>query len=294
MAKGEARGGLAGMRPVLLYSKIRLHWGFITRVPGASAAQPAYPLPPPTTVVGAYANPLARLVGEPDSLYTGLAGGPPRGRRRPRLMPRILKCSFEATLGAGAGLSGLVGVASIEEPSRILAGPYKGGGSYEKAVRSPPYIGVQEVMPVQAMGHAIAPGAMIEMAWLLDADRLSACLGVGEEKLVGILELVAWSVYRVGSREGLASVVDARVYGEPRIGEGVFNSILYQRADCATPEMGGTIEVTLNDIHYVEALYHVPARGSVGALAPGDPVTFTTQPSCKYATVDGVGLAFRG
>ncbi len=282
------------MHPTLLYSKALLHWGFITRVPGASAAQPAYPLPPPTTVVGAYANPLARLVEEPDSLYTGLASHPPRGRRAPTLMPRILKCSLEATLGAGAGLSGVIGVASIEEPSRILAGPYKGGSSYDKAVKSPPYIGAQEVMPVQAMGHTMAPGAVVEMAWLLDLDKLTRCLGMDGDRLVESLELAAWSVYRVGSREGLASIIDAKVYDKPEVGEGLFESILYQRADCAVPEVGDTGEVTLNEIHYVEALYYIPARGSAGALAPGDPVVFITRPSCKYVAVDGIGLAFRG
>ena len=282
------------MQLVLLHSKIALHWGFIARVPGASAAQPAYTLPPPTTVVGAYANPLTRLIEEPDSLYTSLIGKVHRGRRAHGAMSRTLKCSLDATLGAGAGLSGTIGVASIEEPSRILAGPYKGGGSYDRAVRSPPYIGAQEVMPVQAMGHTMAPGAVMEVAWLLDIDRLAGCLGVDGEWLGDALELAAWSIYRIGSREGLASIIDAKAVKQPVTGEGVFESILYQRADCVTPISGGIVEVTLNDTHYTEALYYVPGQGGAGAIAPSGPARFTTHQSCRYATADGVGLAFRG
>lgn len=55
------------MTRVFAYARLRLHWGFIVRQPGASAAQTAYPLPPPTTVAGAFANPLARLLGIIDS-----------------------------------------------------------------------------------------------------------------------------------------------------------------------------------------------------------------------------------
>ena len=58
--------------------------------------------------------------------------------------------------------------------------------------------------------------------------------------------------------------------------------------------MGGVVEAALNDIHYVEALYHVPGQGGAGAIVPSGPARFMTLEACKYAAVDDVGLAFRG
>jgi CRISPR-associated protein Cas5a/b/c len=121
------------MSQVFLYSKVKLHWGFIVRQLGASAAQLAYVLPPPPTIVGSFMNPLARILGLSETLdpKAGPAGS------------KVMNCALKATLSAAAGLDpcGNVGVAVYAEPSRITAGAYKTGGDYERALKQPPLLG---------------------------------------------------------------------------------------------------------------------------------------------------------
>ncbi|MCE4604209.1 MAG: type I-A CRISPR-associated protein Cas5a [Aeropyrum sp.] len=285
------------MNPVFLHAKVKLHWGFISRQPGASAAQNAYPLPPPTTVVGAFANPLSRLSGIPDSLDL---------TRKGRLVFTLgMECALRATLAAGAGIEapladGRVGIAVHEEPSRILGVPYKGGGDIQRAVKQPIYLGAQTLLPVQAVGEAASPGGMVHLGWLADLDVLEECF---KPLSMDVLESVAWSVYRVGSREGLASVLDAGAYmgSELEIVDNrTFRSILYQHAECAKPD-DITAEIVLQDYNYRESLFYAPAglgSGQSILFPPAEPARFYLKPGCKGAIPRGkegyIGLAFRG
>ena len=262
--------------PIFLYSKLTLHWGFIVRQLGASAAQLAYILPPPPTVVGAFLNPLARILGlgEEVSPKAGPAGS------------RAMRCALQATLAASAGLTGTVGVTVSSEPSRISAALYKTGGDYSKAVRQPPYLAADRLLPVQAEGYAASPGAKLTIAWLLDSNIFTQCLKT--EVSIKELELAAWSVYRIGSREGIASVEKARVVGPESLEAvndgGSFESVLYQPVECVDPEPRAPVsEVTLYNIHYRESLYYVPSLlGGPIALAPSEkPAGFTLKGGCK-------------
>ena len=247
------------IKPVFLYTKLKLHWGFIVRQIGASATQSSYPLPPPTTIVGAYTNALARIFGIPDAIDD---------KRRKQVINKAMECSLRATIAAGAGLIGEgPGVVVYDEPSRITGPPYKGGGSYEKAVKKPIYESVTELLPVQAVGQASSPNATIVTAWLMELAPLENCL----ESTVSKKDLVtaAHSIYRIGSKEGLASVIDARVYTEHElewIDTGFFKSIFYQPAECSEPiDPGTTVSILLPNHLYVEVLYNVPASVGSGA-----------------------------
>ena len=266
------------MEPHFLTSTVELHWGFIVRLVGTSASQPAYPLPPPTTVVGAFMNPLARILGVGE-------GGQPR--RLHRVISRAMECALRATLAASAGvLPGKTGVAVYEEPSRILGGAYKAGGSYEKAVKQPPYIAVQELLPVQGTGAASAPKLRLVLAWLLDLGKIQSCLDVtiGSQEL----ESAAWSVYRVGSREGLVSTIEAAHYGGEELetlGPGErFESILYQPEECSQPlEARYTVIPLPTHPDYREASFITPTtlKGATTMLTPAsEPLLQAVREGC--------------
>ncbi len=282
------------MAKAFLHARVSLHWGFVVRQLGASAAQMAYVLPPPPTVIGSFANPLARLLGAGESI------DPRAGRAGSRFMA----CALEATLAAGAGLEvkGKIGVAVYGEPSRITATLYKGGTDYRKALKEPPYLAADRLLPVQAVGAASAPSARLDLAWLLDVDKLVKCLGptalaVDED----LLAKAAWSIYRVGSREGLATVEDAGAYSEGDltiIGEGgSFKSVLYQPRECVNPT-GITVAVTLYNEDYREASYYVPSSvGGPSVLSPPrEPGEFVLKSMCRAAAPKNkpeLALAFK-
>ncbi|MEB3807081.1 MAG: hypothetical protein GSR73_06165 [Desulfurococcales archaeon] len=284
---------------VFLYSKVLLHWGFTVRQPGASAAQSAYIIPPPTTIIGAYANPLARILNLPDALDS---------RRKTPVSNKLMECALKSTISASASLhqsQGNTGIILFEEPSRIMGTPYKGGGSYEQAVKQPIYQSIQELLPVQAVGSASGPHVVMGLAWLLDKDRLGDCLGI--EVTLEHFQRAAYNVYRVGSREGIANPVSD---GEPRVYSGgdlevrdlgQFSSLLYQDAECVKPvNATDVVEVVLLSQDYSERNYYVPALPGSGPSIllppPPEPVQFKLRSGCSvaYPREDaGLALAFR-
>ncbi|MCE4602531.1 MAG: hypothetical protein F7C08_02995 [Desulfurococcales archaeon] len=281
--------------PVFLYSILRVHWGYIIRQPGATAAQAAYILPPPTTVIGAFANPLARILGVPDHI---------EGRRRAGLpvQNRYMECLIHATLAAGAGLvpqSTAIGVATYEEPSRIMGTPYKGGGAYQAAVKRPIYMSATELLPVQAAGAASAPGALIAIAWLADISKLSECLGYTVSRRD--IEAAAWGVYRLGSREGIAHIHTAGAIGEGQLEvktDEAYRSILYQDTSCVNISRGLASRIAMIGLNYKEREYLVPSGELIGTnilTPPSRPTTFYLRdPGCRAAgskaEVNGVRL----
>ncbi|MCE4624522.1 MAG: hypothetical protein F7C35_01475 [Desulfurococcales archaeon] len=279
--------------PVFLYSILKVQWGYIVRQPGATAAQAAYILPPPTTVVGAFANPLARILGVPD--YTE------KRRRIPLpVRNRYMECLLTSTLAAGAGLVPSpkvnVGVVTYEEPSRIMGTPYKAGGSYQAALKKPIYLSITELLPVQAAGAASAPDGLVAIAWLFDIERLGHCMEV--EVSLEDLERAAWGVYRLGSREGLSYPLlagAARGNDLDIISEGIYESLLYQDLSCASKRSGLTSTVPLTGLDYVEREYIVPS-GPIGGVnvitpPPEPPVFYIREPGCRAA---GVKVSFNG
>jgi len=281
-------------RVSLLYTTVKAHWGYIVRQPGATAAQTAYILPPPPTVVGAFAAVLGRLLGIPDA-HTG--------RRKKHVLTGLMECALQATIAAGAGLLAAGeggaggGVALVEEPSRIIGAPYKGGGALNRALSRPIALSAGDLLPVQAVGAASGPGTLLVLAWLLDTGRLESCLGrrIGNE----LLSVAPSSVFRLGSREGLVSVVGEQgrlpgygaVSGEKLevLGSGhEYESILYQPASCTLPESRASVaSVVLLDEHYREREYLAPASPGSG---PG--VIYPPSSPARFRVAHGSCLAY--
>ncbi|MEM2288094.1 MAG: CRISPR-associated protein Cas5 [Sulfolobales archaeon] len=267
-----------------VFTRVSLHWGFTVRIPGASAAQLAVPIPPPTTIVGSLAAALYRGLGLKDYVERL-----PRISSASRSLSRHFDCALRATLAAVAGLvpsSEYVGLCVHQEPSRLAAAPYKTGGSWDKAIKSS--FGsadfyskfLTEALPVQAAGATYGPGAQIDMLWVFDVKALANCLcnvlglvlGVEELDHVGLV--AAYGVTRVGSKEGLTSV-DGAVYAKDGIkilfeGE-VVKTHLYTPASCVEPITKDIIRVSLWDINYSHSYYYIPGFSSGSVVSPASP-----------------------
>jgi len=288
----------------VFYARVNLSWGFTLRFRGTSAAQPAYPLPTPTTVVGAFAYPLARLLNlRPYTSETYEWGSG-------RLISNTMKIFLESTLTASAGLVAVnthtTGLAVYSELGRIIAVPYKGGSELNR-IRRPLYSdefftdSIPRALPVQALGSVYAPNTYLELSWIIDVEKLSRELRVSIEYLDRVAEKAVYGVTGIGSKEGIVAVepVYVRYIKNPveiRGGE-KFRTRLYVDEVCAEPlDPSYVFEVTLPDIKYRDKLYYLPARiASKVLIIPLreelKPPVFRVLDPCKAITIPGEDIA---
>ncbi|BEP17266.1 hypothetical protein PYJP_06180 [Pyrofollis japonicus] len=201
--------------PVMIVSRVRTAWGFSIRYAGLSAAQPALPLPPPTTVIGFYAEPLARLLGLPEYLA-----------KSKYCSPAELLANY--TLAAAAGLEpgSPAGIALHSDVTRVLSLVYQ-----RKRAKWEPY-----AWSVQALGASYAPSTRLVLGIVIDAEGLGKELGIGIDSLEDLLKKVAWSGWRLGSKEGLAIVEEAKISkAEEAKGDAAFESVFYQDSETTVP-----------------------------------------------------------
>jgi CRISPR-associated protein Cas5a/b/c len=258
------------------YAKVLTTWGFVVRHRGVSAAQPAYPVPLPTTIVGAFGYPLIRML----KLPLGRAGGIEWGEGN--LVTEVMKPLLEATITASGGLTSpryeassrthtsilWFGLAVHQEPGRINAVPFKGGGDLERIRRakfaSTDFFieAVPRALPVQAVGAAYAPRLKLELLWVVDVERLSKELGISVERLDSAAQKAIYGVVRVGSKEGLVALEDAKYTTEVKIhrpGENV-HSRLYVSKACAELQAGSAGELVMPDLRYRLSYFYLPAQ----------------------------------
>ncbi|MBP1357052.1 MAG: hypothetical protein JZD40_00965 [Sulfolobus sp.] len=271
----------------LLVSKVQLHWGFIVRQLGSGAAQLSYVLPPPPTVVGAFMNPLARLKGLSDG---------DKAKSNSNVLNRIMECGIYATLSASVGVEGEVGVVSFEDISRLSAGTYKKGTKdYEEKVGSGNLMNAVGVLfPVQAVGASSGPKATLNLAWLMDLDKLNSCLKANITK--NDLLSSAIMVHRIGSKEGIVTTIEGNVYSElEKIGAGKrFKTIFYQNSQCVNIVEGRVTLVPLPGLDYDESVYYVPVSsfGSSSVIVPPEPVFFQLRDNCNGVRINDIVLTW--
>jgi len=257
------------MNPLrVFYTRVNLSWGFTLRFKGTSASQPAYPLPTPTTIVGAFAYPLARLLNlNPYTSETYKWGDG-------RLISNTMKIFLEVTLAASAGLVAsdtfTTGLAVYSELGRIIAVPYKGTtelGRIKKPLYSDEFFtdSIPRALPVQALGSVYASGIFLELSWIIDVEKLSRELGISIEDIDRVAEKAVYGVTRIGGREGIVAVEPtcARYIRDPVEVKGgdKFRTRLYVEEVCAEPlDPSYVFEITLPDIKYRDKLYYLPAR----------------------------------
>ncbi len=260
------------------YSQVELSWGFTVRQKGTSAAQPALILPPPTTVVGAFAYPLLRLLDVDVS-----SSKKEFHENEFRLITPVLKHLLESTKVASASLYAggekSVGLAAHQEIGKLVTAPYRSGGSWEKAKKTKPFTdefyesGVTQALAVQAVGATYGPGAVLELLWVFDAEKLAKSLDVKIDALDKAAEKAVHGVVRVGSKEGLVAVLnDSALYEKNvvQINAGVVGTRFYVEKKCVEPiERHAVAEITMWDLTGKTALFYLPAYlGSNNVLTP--------------------------
>ncbi|BBD73575.1 type I-A CRISPR-associated protein Cas5 [Sulfodiicoccus acidiphilus] len=161
------------------YSKVRLklHWGFSVAVPRASKAKAAFPLPPPTTLVGALSYGLWR-----GKDYTPDGKGSPASELHGKVY------------GAARFGDGTYGV-YIEDVVRNVVS----------------YFQKPERRSKREYTFGIVPTGKVYSSGELVVVYLSSQLSTGQ------LEKLSWSLVRVGSKEGLVSVEDVELGEASRV-----------------------------------------------------------------------------
>ncbi len=253
----------------VFYVRASFSWGFTVRYKGVSAAQPSYPIPPPTTVVGAFGYPLARLLGlDPYDKGVEKYG-------KGFLISPTMKAFLESTITASAALvrtKGSSGGISIYlEPGRIIGLVYRTGGQLSdikkaKIHTSEFYGKVLGLMqPVQAVGSAYAPGLVLDLLWIVDAGKLVKELGVSRESFEKAASKAVYGVVRIGSKEGLISLHTAGYYNSVKIlsaGE-KFKTRFYVDARCVEPlDREYAFEIELPGIRYDTGKFYIAAQSA--------------------------------
>jgi len=259
----------------VFYAKALLSWGFMVRYRGTTAAQPAFPIPPPTTVVGAFAYPLAKMLKlSPRTITsTGIEWG------KGKLISEAMKPFLEATITASAGFlshkSIQTGLAVYQEPSRLIASPYKGGGEIER-IKKAKFMessffeeALPRALPVQAIGAAYAPALIVELLWVIDVVKLSKQIGVSVDRIDNSAKKAVYGIVRIGSKESIVALENALYVENPKvIGPGEkMNSRLYMERACVEaldPTL--TAEIIFPDLKFRLTPYYLPARISSNTI----------------------------
>ena len=215
-----------------LIIKAEYHWGYWIRVPYSSKLQSSLPLPPPTTLLGALASSLVRggFLKGPDGgklfgemLVTSIKVG-----RRERVDFRSPASLLDdALITASAALSDkryafitddinkyvtlLFQAKTMEEvdgervPRRYLP-KYKAGAIY--------------------CGKVYYPSGPIEAAYLFDFAKLEKVI---DGDPAHALEMAAWNINRIGSKESLATIrkVSCMELSKSDISKGVVETKFY-------------------------------------------------------------------
>ncbi|MCS7106504.1 MAG: hypothetical protein NZ902_00070 [Acidilobaceae archaeon] len=276
------------MRLASLFSRVSLHWGFVVRLPGATAAQPALPIPPVTTVVGAFSAPLFRLLGVPFGNPSIIKGGR-------AILSEHFECSLRSTLAAAAGLSGEGGLVMYQELTKIATSPYKGGKDWWDKVKmkigTPGFYNnfIPTAQAVQAVGASYGPGTRLDLAWVLDVDELADCLakrGVKASRadVEAALALAAHGVSRLGSKEGIASVMEGKYIDKIEIiYKGSIKTRFYVPERCVEPLSEEVGKAQLWDTSYQPATYYAPGVLSKTLWVSSSPL--------EYRLLDDMGCA---
>ncbi len=183
--------------PLGLVALVEPVWGWSVRVPLASVSGASLPLPPPSTVAGAL------LYGVASSIYEGEWLEP--GGVHTMLLSRVSRLILSATAGLIEGA-----VVTGYDTLRASNIPYLRPENLED---------ISQWFTVTGFGVTVAPGSMLCLAMVLD----DAVLDVVDR---GTLEASVWSASRIGSKEGLASIVEAGVYKARSVGD-AFETLLY-------------------------------------------------------------------
>lgn len=262
------------------YTRLMLTWGFTLRNKEASAAQPALILPSPTTIIGAFAYPLFRL------LEINVFDGKEEKYEDHRLITPTLSALLISTRVASAGiisknyLNRYVGLAVHQEIGKLITPPYRSGGGWEEArktkVLSDDFYkkGLSQALSIQAVGSSYGPGVELELMWVFDAEVLSRKLAIDLDTIDNAAVRAVHGVVRLGSKEGLVTIDYKNSQYEKNVQilepGSSFKTRLYVEKECVQPvEKYLVNEITLWGLNGKLTNYYVPSTmGSNTLILP--------------------------
>ncbi|MDG6996721.1 MAG: type I-A CRISPR-associated protein Cas5 [Nitrososphaerota archaeon] len=233
---------------ILTFSAV-FHWGHSTKLPAVSKAQPSLRLPPPSSIIGAVCMPLAREMGLGEVIYDGES--------------LSSSTAFFAKLFIAASARFRGSSCYWEDINRTLIlqfqqPPRRGNPNY--------------TFGAIPFGKVYCSGASIDFALLVDEATARDLLGDSWE---GKIQLAAWQVSRIGSRESIVSTSHVKLLETTKNTLNKVETDFYFPADAAVPIPGSgfhhenfweTVWAFGSDAKQVT--YIVPGLSSLRAATP--------------------------
>jgi len=212
--------------------KAEYHWGYWIRVPYSSKLQLSLPLPPPTTLLGALASGLVK---------EGLLKGPNGGKLSGELLITSIKVGRrgrvdlrspaslldDALITASAALSDKRYAFVTEDVSKYVTLLFQAKIMEEVGEERIPrrYLPKYRTGAI-CCGKIYYPSGPIEAAYLFDLTKLENMV---DEDPAHALEIAAWNINRIGSKESLVTIkkVSCMELSKSDIGKGVVKTKFY-------------------------------------------------------------------
>ena len=216
-----------------LYVEAKLHWGFACRLVPFGKSRLALKVPPPSTLLGALAYPLARQLGWPEVILEA------DGRA---------KSGADRVLGFSASAHARIRFApSIRSDISRVFWYYL----LKKEVRTDA-IALEKVYanPLPEEG---AP--KIDIIYVIDAGRAEDALG---QRWPALLETSAWAMTRIGQKEGLITVEEVRLAEAKLLDEEHVSTEFYFPLEASTGELEGS---------WIQEMFVDPWEAGIGEYA---------------------------
>jgi CRISPR-associated protein Cas5a/b/c len=198
------------MKPYLLVVEAEPAWGYSIRQPNYARRQPCYLLPPPSTLIGALAYPLALNNGEGEYYL-----------HESKTIVSSPKKLIGPVLAASACYSPNSKAIMSEDINRYLILQFQ-----RKPRRAEP----KYRFGVVPAGKVYAPSAEMQLVYAIDGEKCSQTLG---ENWKDRLLSAAYSITRLGSREGILCVKKAELHEANEVNDKTINTRFYFPQDTA-------------------------------------------------------------
>ena len=216
----------------LLRIHVELSWGYSVKVPSTSAAEPSLLMPPPTTLIGAFAKGLSYVLG--DRVECLVDSG--------RLASYAVKASsFIAS--AHAGFKSRQALTSWSDLTRSYAVPY-----LQTQYRTPKDKAMW--FGVHALGKVYAPSMKVSLAYVVNASKAKAVLG---SEWRGLLMKSSFCLSSLGSKEGMVSVDDADLSPLREVSGNVVETLYYAPLEAVEAAPAGRAVLEFWDPRSMEA-----------------------------------------
>jgi len=200
-----------------LHIKAKLSWGFACRLIPFGKSRMTMKAPPPSTLLGALAYPLARSLGWPEVLLGDGKETSGADRVREFVVSAHARLNFSLTVKA--------------DINRVFWFDFQ-----RKEVKTDA-IALERIYTSPISG---ARESEIELLYIVRPELAERALG---GKWASLLEAGGWSLIRVGQKEGLVSAEDVRLAeAEVLNGEKVKTSFYFPLEACSSPPKGSWIQ----------------------------------------------------